>query len=98
MTSCWNEGLSPFVRGATPASLLLPGAARPGVDPKAELLVLLDVEDEAVHHLVERLLPVAHGRLRVGVEGVEGRVVVVRDRLQARPFRELLLARRPAVG
>ena len=64
----------------------------------ASFSVGVGVEEEAVHHLVVRLRAVADRRLRVRVVGVERRVVEVGHALQARPLRQQLLARLPAIG
>src|ERR1043166_6002242 len=61
-------------------------APRLRINLQPELLLGVGEEEEAEHHLLVRLEAPANGRRRIGVVGVEDRVVVVRDALQFRPL------------
>src|SRR5579862_8311985 len=63
--------------------------ARFGIDLEIQMFAGHRVEEEAVHHLVDGLVPFLHRSLRIGIERVEGRVVIVGDDLELRPLREL---------
>ena len=56
------------------------------IDGDVQLLVIDDIEDIAVEHLVVRLLAPRHGSSGVGVVRIERRVIEMRDRFDLRPF------------
>ena len=60
------------------------------------MLVGHRVKQEAIHHLLGRLIPFPNGLFWVGIERIERRIVVMGDNFKFRPCRKLPRPQRQA--